>query len=66
MLVDIVQTAAIIYVANLLRIAAKTLTKDMRAILAQLASATARIDELEAVNARRNAERFDAKPREGS
>jgi hypothetical protein len=65
--VDIAQTIAIIYIANLLRIAAKTLTRDMRAVLAQLASVTGRVDAIEArLDGRQTEENSDAKPRGGS
>jgi len=66
-LVDLAQTIAIIYVANLLRVAAKTLTTDMRTVLTKLASVSCRLDALEArLDGRQTEENSDAKARGGS
>jgi hypothetical protein len=62
----IVSCIALIYVANLLRIAAKILTKDIRGLVKELAEARARLDDIEVrLNASRNGERGDARTREG-
>jgi hypothetical protein len=63
----IVSCLALLFVANLLRVAAKVLTKDMRTIIEQLAVNSSRIDDLEAeLHASRSAESPDARRREGA
>jgi hypothetical protein len=46
--IDIVQTAAIVYVSLLLRNAARAVTRDMRSIIARQASIELRLEKLEA------------------
>ena len=60
-LVDVVQTATLIYVALLLRAAAKTLTKDMRSLMIRVAGLEARLG-----NDRQNGDIGDAARARGS
>jgi hypothetical protein len=62
----VVSCFALVYVANLLRIAAKILTKDIRGIVKELAEARARLDDIEVqLSGSRSGGRGGAKPREG-
>ena len=63
----IASTIALIYVANLLRVAAKVLTRDIRGIVKELAEARARLDDLEVqLNESRSGGRGGARPHEGA
>lgn len=61
----IVSCFALVYVANLLRIAAKILTKDIRGIVKELAEARARLDDIEVMlDVSRSAKTRDASSHE--